>query len=529
MTNWINNSHKKIIILLSIFAIILVGIAGFSNVLYATSWGPWAFSDSAAYISYARSFYSSNGLTLPYSDGHSSPLQEFPPFYPIILGLINHFSGDYLQAARWLDAISFALLICLIGLLLLFILKSSWVGVVGALFIFSSPVLIKNFTGVMTEPIFILLAYGGLFLVFFFVNGHQKLLLLIGSFLLALATLTRYVGIVFVLVAIILLIIQNQKTFKQRFREVGCCLTIALTPLIIWLISVFFISHTVGTRTIPSGIDYGGKFTEFINLSIATFKNWLPYYYRNNSIPDSVKGIIFLTGFCIWLGLMIISFNKAWQKNEPKIMNQYIFFFSSLLIASFALFLTITYVFTQPAFVFSERIWSPVIPALALVIISSVWFIVDWLTHSNRWVQIGCIVILLFLTRFYFLQSNTVINEYHQQGYGYTAREIQESGVIPVLEHLPINSYVISNNSGLVDLYFHRMPAEVLYFPPYTFGSRDGPQEYEFRQKDALLIILFDELQASYGQSFQTRLDAFTKGLQVVFTSPVGNIYKYPS
>ena len=88
---------------------LVLAIAGASLVLLATrAYGPGVSSDSAFYLSSADNF--SNGRGFISFEG--SPLVDWPPLYPFVLGIIYKVSGaPPLQIGRLLNALFFGLTI----------------------------------------------------------------------------------------------------------------------------------------------------------------------------------------------------------------------------------------------------------------------------------------------------------------------------------------------------------------------------------------------------------------------------------
>jgi len=73
----------------------------------AMTWGPWAFSDSSAYIGAARNIASGNGFVILQSTGEVKPLTEFPPFFPVLLSIFNGNELDYINTIRWFNIFLF--------------------------------------------------------------------------------------------------------------------------------------------------------------------------------------------------------------------------------------------------------------------------------------------------------------------------------------------------------------------------------------------------------------------------------------
>jgi len=89
-------------------------LAGFI-MIYDMEWGPWAFSDSAAYISAARNLVAGNGLTIPTPDGSLTPLRLHQPLYPLVMSFFLLFDIHPFTTTTVLNLASFSLSILLLG------------------------------------------------------------------------------------------------------------------------------------------------------------------------------------------------------------------------------------------------------------------------------------------------------------------------------------------------------------------------------------------------------------------------------
>src|SRR3990170_8980315 len=85
-------------------------------VLYGTSSGPWAYSDSAAYLVSARNLVNGRGLGYPAPSGEFIPLSLHPPLFSFLLAALDLAGIDDIDGARFLHAAFFGLLVLLVGI-----------------------------------------------------------------------------------------------------------------------------------------------------------------------------------------------------------------------------------------------------------------------------------------------------------------------------------------------------------------------------------------------------------------------------
>jgi hypothetical protein len=153
--------HRK-----NIVASILLSTAAFLGIaalVYATRWGAWAFSDSAAYVSSARNLIAGQGLGFADPTGHFELLTHFPPFFPILLASGGLVGVDPLIVARWLNIAAFAVIIFSTGWWIKRLTGSLLLAIGGQTLFLFSIVPMTVFSGAMSEPVCITLGMLGLF------------------------------------------------------------------------------------------------------------------------------------------------------------------------------------------------------------------------------------------------------------------------------------------------------------------------------------------------------------------------------
>jgi hypothetical protein len=113
-------------------------------------------------------------------------------------------------------------------------------------------------------------------------------------------------------------------------------------------------------------------------------------------------------------------------------------------------------------------------------------------------------------------------------GYGFTSRTYQESGIIESIKKLPSDLEMVSNSSAFVLFYSNRYPIQIDNFPNYIFGSGDSYGEKSFREKNAALIIFFSDFSNYYDDPSATFLNLITDTLKVGYIDNEGGIFFYP-
>ncbi len=142
---------------LVLFLLIALAITGAVLLLYTTEIAPWAYSDSAAYLTTAKNIATGRGIVLQNPSGHYDLLPRHPPLYPLAISLPMLFGAGALQAARWLNVILFAATIFLVGWMMFTSTGSFWLAISVAALILYTYEPLRALSGVMSEGLFIFL------------------------------------------------------------------------------------------------------------------------------------------------------------------------------------------------------------------------------------------------------------------------------------------------------------------------------------------------------------------------------------
>lgn len=214
-----------------------IGMLAGLSVLWATAcYGAGVSPDSVMYISGAESLKSGRGCI----DYTGRPIDSFPPAYPAVLAVASLlFRAEAHEAARWVSAVSFSLIVLLIGLGAWFLTRS--VGFVTIASVLTAVARPMGSTTQMarSEPPFIvlvlvcLLALTRLLQVSGTDRMHERWLWLgVAAASAAIACLTRYAGTALV-VSALAAIGFGARQYRARTALVFC--VFSMLPLLIWM------------------------------------------------------------------------------------------------------------------------------------------------------------------------------------------------------------------------------------------------------------------------------------------------------
>ncbi len=525
---------------LTIVGILLISIMGSLGIVYATKWGPWAYSDSTEYIVSARSLLAGRGLGLPSPSGSFIPLTLHPPFYPFVLSAMGLLGFDLLEAARWLNIILFGATIFLSGYFSYFLSHSSWLALSVSATLLTIPPLIDVSSGAKSELLFLSTATLGICLLISYLILRKRYLLILSSVSIGLAVLSRYPGIVVVVTGVIALLVFGQISWKKRIRDVFEFSLISITPIAIWLIWIYSQTRTLGARDYHFNLHI---WSDTLNLRLKfmeIFWSWLPFqeHLPPYSYNLSRNILIFLLTLISILFCLVVYKKVSFRNPTNNGSRVFSFFFIwmifilgnlSLLVASF--------IFTNPKPDINSRTLLPIQFGLVFALLALFSSVINELRlpHTIRWI---CASLVLIVNLSYAHTSWNIINQYNENGGGYTSKAWHNSLTLQKLQVLPLNIPIITNQSAAVLLLLDRPAYDFCSLPCSQNGQlRYGddlqdPVQHIFREQRSALVLFYPycgiQDQPWYSDTM-AQMKSLTQNLTQYFSSCDGAIYFYPS
>ena len=524
----------------AVVVVTLIALVGSLMIYYSTAWGPWVYSDSTEYIISARNLIEGHGLGLYGPSGNFHPLTLHPPFYSLVLSFFGLFGADLVTAARWIDIILFGLTILLVGVSIYTLTKSSWLSIICSYLLFSMPVLVDIFSGAMSEPLFIFTGMASIFLILFFLRNNRNIVLLTAGIASGLTMITRYSGVAFIITSVGVLLVFSHKPWKKRLLDTLTYAILSCLPTIGWLIWLKI--QDLGVRSYPINVNWWEQFTKFRLAVMEGFWSWLPftsllprYTYNLARNLMIIFALLFLVLFCLTLWKMHRNKLKIFDTTAGLVHGLSMFVFA----VAYLLVLGFSYIYTHPPPDLINRTLLPAHLAVLLSIFSLVlFFIRPW--QSAKWLNIIPISLAIGISISYLHDSINIVSQYHQYGSGYTSKDWRNSSIFHILEQLPLNVPIISNESALV-LFYTGRPAydisELVDHKPQNISDRYGddpndPPQKAFRESGAALVLFnsrFSQFQQLYEDQSIPRLENLTRDLSLYSQTDDGVIYFYPS
>jgi hypothetical protein len=248
--------------LLAVLAILIIWLA--------SPFGIGINPDSTVYIDAARNLLDGRGLVALTGSGEFKPLTHYPPLYPAVLALFTRagllLGGVSIEmVARVLNSFVFGANVLLIGVAIRdYVAHSYWLPFLGALLTLTAPDVVGIHTFALTEGLFIFLSLIGLVSLSRYIQTKRGPWLVVSAAAIAMALLTRYVGVALIFTGASVLLFVNGRTLRRRCFDVLILGLIAWAPMALWAIKNVrvgsgvsdreFVFHPAGLRQIVAGL-----------------------------------------------------------------------------------------------------------------------------------------------------------------------------------------------------------------------------------------------------------------------------------
>lgn len=527
--------------------LVVLGLAGMLIVIYGTHLGPWAYSDAVGYMVNARNLATGNGLGLYRPSGQFVPLVSHPPLYPLLLIAFAGPGLDLVSAARWIDVLSFGMLVFGSGWLFYRLTGSAWASLSLSGLLVVHPALINAYTSAMAEPVFLLTEVIGSLLLLLHLDSRRRSLLLLAGFVSGMAFLTRYPGAVFVATGALCLVVFGAGSVRQRLKDTGLYTFIAVIPVAAFVAWSNIHYGGATPRGIKTSFDVLPQFVAFARVIPSIIYSWKPLTLELVRVPgmdpDLLRGLAKQVSAVIVLAFLILVIASVGRlrtrikTGELKASVLRVPGLFLILQAGYLSFFGAAYVVTSPTPDVDGRTILPILPALIITLVSVAYLLVrSW--PANRWMRLAVGIGIVGSIMGYASISIEPLDRLHQNGSGYTSPQWRKSETIRAAMDLPTDTPLISNEPIAVLFYVGRWPHELIVAgepgPSSSFtryGDGDDEIEAIFRDQHAALI-LFDTIAAQLSGTFkeqtQERVESLTNGLTIENQASDGAIYFYP-
>jgi len=523
-------SRNKPIVFLSL-GLILIASYGVLLIWYSTRWGPYAGSDSVEYLEAARNAARGLGLVLVRASSAIRPMTLRPPLYSIALslGLSSGLSG--FDSARVLDLMLYPTLVFVVWFSTYRISQSALVALGITVLIGLSSSVISIYSGMLAEPLYLVLTFASLFCMIGYLQGRDEWLISAAGLFTGLAWLTRFTGVVGISLGILIILLQRGISITRRVVHVLLFILPALLPTVWWKVSILQYG--------PSGVVYDLNFTalwdrlrDVRGAYVNTLWNWscLSLLPGITKYRTKLYTLMFILLLIIGIAIVIYRYSRkhiptpriaGWLKSFFLVMTSFCGFYLA--------FITVAYVFVQfPKPDLDSRILLPAYLCFLSSAISGICLacqVFSW-EAATRVAMFG-LPVLIGLSQV--SASISEARDLHENGLGYASPRWRSSELIAKIAQLPVGTTVISTDIDAIMLFLdkpaYHIPELERGVPiiPYTnfIEGLDHPLRNEFTHECAVLAF-FDEgywkFYELYAKAAADRIEILTEGLGYIQT-----------
>ncbi len=475
----------------------LSSLIGVILILASTSrYGIGLTSDSVGYIAVARNLIAGNGVINYDGTYHVSQ----PPFYPALLAIMGYtFGTDPFLVARLVNASIFGFIIYLSAIIVFRYTHSLLLTIIIlGMILFKNPLIDVSIMA-WSEPLFICL------ILLFFLCAEAYLvkksipLLILLSGIVALISLTRYIGITLIATGGLAILLLCRISFKEKILHLFLFGFISVIPMGGWIFRNYVFSGTFTGERVPSVVPI------FDNMSSVLYGiySWLfpGNILQYRFVLTSVHLVVLILG-CVAIGYV---WKFTSRKERLNVLKNAV-----PQVGTIAIFVIVYLIFliisaTVIAQEIDNRLLSPLyIPVMVLVL----FFVQKWTELMEKYISkrkvyqvLIAFTVIILLYSLIFIVSETKIRM--TQGVtGYTSDIWQKSETIQYLQNHTLESnYPIYSNAP-----------DVLYILANINGGQMSPRkaahwlspiindisQISWPKHTKIYLIWFDNMERSY-------------------------------
>ncbi len=482
---------------LPMFLIFAAAVLAAAVYAYALApWGPWAYTDSAAYVDAARHILAGQGVLSLQSDGSVILLTHYPPGYPTLIAEAMRLThNDWIAAGRLLDVLSLALFLFIVGWWLYEASDRLLLALLGMVMLATSLPVARAFTSLMSEPPFLVMLAAWLYSMWRSVQRDSSPWWWAAVMIAALSVSVRYAGLhAGIVLVLVPLLFWPSRPWRARLRRAIISGAIFLLPFGAWMVYGRVAGQSPGGWTAPH--QWLPAFGQFLRLTGNTFLAAIFPYWLHPPLAAIVAFWVAVIAVAAGWGVAVARWRKASASPLATL---------SLLAALDAFawfpFLAFMFVFIAPPPALDFRMYTP---AFTMWLVSGLAALAAWLQakwpERARLQQIAAAVAILVLLGW----MKSPASAAHQAlltmryfGEGYTARPWQESmtaGVLHDVAALPADTPLYSNNWPGVLIWLAR-PAfalnELPYYMLWEEASTKNPRLIQWRAHGGAVVLLW--------------------------------------
>jgi hypothetical protein len=494
--------------------IVVFALMALQRFLWATeTFGIGIRTDSVAYLWSSDNLVKGIGLGRLDGAGNFRPYTHWPPLYPILLSIPRLMGFDGMESARLLGALCVTLLIVVTGLSLSRLTHHSPVYTAGALVLLvNAPNLWDTSLFAMTEPLYMVLSLSTLLLLDMYFSSSRRYWLILSSLLAGLALVTRYVGFSLIAAGFLVILIQKEKPWNQKIREIVVIGVLSLIPFIAWAVRNTLVAGTSTNRTLAFIPFAPGE----LQKAVDAMSEWGNAVLRMSPVdwlkPVAIVSVAFL------MAVLYYKLVPAQSRSGKSWLWQLLFIYA--LSYSFFTF-TARLLFDPFIPLFEPRIQYPLFTGLFLLLIFGLYQLQEHL-RATGWLFPAILTALYILGAWGYARGYTqfsaggILASGHNTGLGMVRNNADP--LLPVLDQFPLKEYRLFTDN-IEKLYF----ISSLY--SYQLLSIQNAQVDRILSElddRGVVVVIFDN------RSWGPELQLMIPGLELVY-SGIADVYRVVS
>ena len=435
--------------------------------LYITQIGAGASGDSVHYLMGAENILQGNGYARSTGDGTTRPITHFPPLFSVMIAAVGIFGIEVTSAARWLNAVLFGANLWLASYLVYRGSRSVFPSLLTPIVLAAAAPLVGLHGWVMSEPVYIFFSLLALVGLHHYLEAGDLRSLLIAAVAVALATLTRYVGLSLVLTGGLAVLIFGDTENRQRLRHAFLFGLISVALIGSWFVRNLAISGAAANREIA----FHPIRRELVDQYVAVAVEWI---FARAIIPWRFRILAAVTiGLAAPVALMI---RDVRLRGPQRLMGKLEWLLILYLPSYFLALAMNSYWFDASAKPSdAERYLAPAFAAMIILMIVSSWK--WWVASAPRSpIRVVIPIVGLFLIGLHVLETAPLFAD-DGLDRGYVTLADDNPDLARALSDLRSDRVLISNNPELVFV----MSGRPAFAMPIAFdiSTQEARQDFE--------------------------------------------------
>lgn len=470
---------------------LLGGVGTGSIILREFNSGVILERDSPLYISVARNLLEGAGFI----DLYGNNLVTAAPLFAMVVALVSSVGIDAITAAAYVNAVIFGLITVATTTWLRRHIESRFLILWAGCAVILSVLLARSSAAVLTDSLFILLVILSLAALDRFLDTSKWSALALAAMWIALACLTRYIGVTVFITGWLILLMQSDSPIRQKAKHLAVYSAIAMAPVSGWMLHTYnvsgllFKSHPTGW-SLPISLDRSSTiFTQWVlgNTGFeyldALSKRILDIsLLRNPTSPAIFLKASFLTAVAIGIGYGVVCLRRSG-------------YLQSLNMVAVSGIFILAYVLGWVVLLPAADIWLPdrylapiYVPILAMFLVVLSEFL-RWISSRRLMRLLSFFTLCIWLI----LQGSATYDDirYWLDSRNENTSRNQASEVLNYIKSNPLTGHIISNNSGRIHLAMHDPKSPVKYYGMLR-DIDDTERRQVFRENVDSYIVIFN-------------------------------------